>query len=205
MEFLQSIGVLFGSSWASGINLYMTTAGLGIADKMHLLSLPENLKIISNPAVILIAALLYGIEFIADKIPFVDNIWDSVHTLIRPAGGATLGYLAAAPMGPTAQIPLALLTGAIAASAHLTKATSRVAINSTPIPGTNIIASLGEDASVGLMLFFVIKHPIIALMIVTLLILFAIWFLGKMFRFLKKVFGFSFGKNKDEPTLAKST
>jgi len=183
MDMLQSIGVLLGSSWSSGINLYMTTATLGIAEKMHWLTLPENMKVLSHPFVILVAILLYAIEFVADKIPFVDNVWDSIHTIIRPAGGAALGYLAATPMGPSGQIPIAVLTGAIAASAHLTKATSRVAINSTSVPGTNIVASVGEDASVGMMFFFIIKHPIIAGLIVVLFLIFAVWFLKKCFVF----------------------
>jgi hypothetical protein len=195
MEALNSIGVLLGSSWGSGVNLYMTVAGLGIADKMHWITLPGSMKVLSNPLIILVAILMYVVEFAADKIPYVDSIWDSVHTFIRPAGGAALGYMAAANVGPAVQIPVALVTGAVAMDSHLTKATARVAINSTA-PGTNAIASITEDVAVLGILYLIIKHPVISAVVVILFIAFSIWFLITMFRFLKKVFSYIFGSRQ---------
>jgi len=179
-----------GSSWASGVNLYLTIAGLGIAQRLGWIVLPGNLNILSHPLIILIAILLYGIEFVADKIPYVDSIWDSIHTFIRPWGGAALGFMAMADAGQVVQVFVALITGAVSLDSHLTKATTRVAINSSPEPITNSIASITEDISVAGVLFLIIRHPIIATILVVLFILFSIWFLKKMFRFLKKVFSF---------------
>jgi hypothetical protein len=197
MDVLSSIGTLLGGSWASGVNLYMTVAGLGIAQRMHWINLPGNMNALSNPLIILVAVVMYIVEFVADKIPFFDSVWDTAHTFIRPAGGAVLGYMASSHMGPAAQIPIALLTGAVSLSSHLTKATSRVAINTTTPPGTNAVVSVGEDASVFGAIYLIIKHPIITAILVILFIAFSIWFLGKMFRFLKKVLGFLF-KSKEK-------
>ncbi|MDD4183240.1 MAG: DUF4126 domain-containing protein [Candidatus Omnitrophica bacterium] len=196
MEALSSIGTLLGSSWASGVNLYMTVAGLGIAQRMHWINLPGNMDVLANPFIIIIAILLYVVEFVADKIPAVDSIWDTIHTFIRPVGGAALGYMALANAGPVFQIPVALLTGTVSLDSHLTKATSRVAINSTTIPGTNAVVSVAEDASVFGVLYLVINHPIITSIVVILFIIFSIWFLTKMFKFLKKVLRFIFGSEE---------
>jgi len=188
MEALTSIGVLLGSSWASGVNLYLAIAGLGIADRMGWITLPGNMDTLTHPLIILLAIILYAIEFVADKIPFVDSAWDSVHTFIRPLGGATLGYLAMADIGPIAQVPVALLTGTVALDSHLTKATARAAINTSPEPISNSVASITEDVSVVGVIYLIIQHPIIASIAVILFIAFSIWFLKTMFRFLKKVF-----------------
>lgn len=192
MDVLSSLGALLGGSWASGINLYMTIAGLGIAQRMHWVDLPGNMDVLANPLIILVAVFMYVVEFVADKIPFFDSLWDTAHTFIRPVGGAALGFMASADMGPAAQIPVALLTGAVSLDSHLTKASSRAAINSATLPGTNSVASLAEDASVFGVLYLIIKHPVIASILVILFIIFSIWFLRKMFRFVKKVLHFIF-------------
>ncbi len=195
MDILSNLGALLGGSWASGVNLYLTIAVLGILDKMNVLSLPGDLEVISNPFIIGIAIVMYLIEFFADKIPLVDSAWDSIHTFIRPIGGAALSYMAMADMGPVAQIPAALLSGTIAMDSHLTKATTRAAINTSPEPFTNSVASVSEDAMVVGVIWMIVKHPIIAGIAVILFVLFSIWFLKMMFKFVKKIF--SRGK-KDE-------
>ena len=192
MDALNSLGVLLGSSWASGVNLYLTVAGLGICHRAGIITLPGNMDALSHPLVIGVAVLLFIVEFFADKIPYVDSGWDSVHTFIRPLGGAALGYMAMADMGPVAQIPVALLTGAVSADSHLTKATARVAINTSPEPVTNSVASVTEDVSVAGVLFLIIKHPFIAAIFVIVFIILSMWFLKASFRFLKKVFGVLF-------------
>jgi len=196
MEMFSSLGVLQGSSWATGVNMYLTIGGLGIAHRVGWITLPGNMDTISHPLIIVVALVMYVVEFFADKIPYVDSAWDSVHTFIRPIGGAALGYMAMADMGPIAQIPVALLTGGVAMDSHLTKATTRAAINTSPEPVTNSIASVTEDASVAGVLFLVMQHPIIAGVLVILFILFSIWFLKKMFKFLKKVFRFLGGREE---------
>ncbi|MCK5655771.1 MAG: DUF4126 domain-containing protein [Candidatus Aureabacteria bacterium] len=188
MEFVNQISVLLGSSWASGINLYLSISGLGIAQRMGWINLPGDMQVLSHPLIIGIAIVLFFIEFFADKIPYVDSAWDSVHTFIRPVGGAALGYIALADMGPVVQVPVALLTGSIAMDAHLTKATSRAAINTSPEPVSNSVASVTEDVSVLGILYLIITHPIVAAILVILFIIFSIWFLKKMFRFVKRIF-----------------
>ena len=199
MEIFNSIGLLLGGSWASGINLYMSMAGLGIASRMEWITLPENLDILSNPIVIVAALALYGIEFVADKIPYVDSLWDSVHTFIRPLATSALGYTAMADSGMIIQVLIAFLTGTISLESHLTKATSRAIINASPEPVTNSVASVTEDATVAGTLYLIICHPVIAAVLVTIFIIISFWFLKKMFKYLKKVFNFS-GREKFKET-----
>ncbi len=191
MDIFNSIGLLLGGSWASGINLYMSMAGLGIASKMEWIKLPENLDILSNPFVIVVALTLFGIEFVADKIPYIDSLWDSVHTFIRPLATSALGYTAMADSGMIMQVLIATLSGTISLESHLTKATTRVAINASPEPITNSIASVTEDLTVAGTLYLIICHPVVAAVLVTIFIIISIWFLKKMFKLLKKVFNFS--------------
>ena len=196
VDTLSNIGVFLGGSWASGINLYLTIAVLGIANKFGAIALPGNLDIISSPIVIIVALLLFCVEFFADKIPYVDSVWDSIHTFIRPSGAAFMAFTAMAGSNQEIQIALALLSGAVAMDAHLTKATTRVAINSSPEPFTNVIASVSEDTLVLGTLWLMATYPVIAGVLVISFIVFSVWFLKVMFFLLKKVFRF-FTKNKN--------
>ena len=198
MEVLNNLSVLLAGTWASGFNLYLTAAGLGIADKAGWIALPGNLDTLSHPLVIGAAVVMFGIEFLADKIPYVDSAWDSVHTFIRPLGGAALAYLGSADMGPAVQTSLTLLGGTVAMESHLTKATTRVAINTSPEPITNSVASVAEDATVIGILWLIIKHPIIAAVVAILLIVLSVLILKMLFRFVGKVFRFLSGKQKEE-------
>lgn len=185
---MESLPLLLGGSWASGINLYLTVVVLGIAHRSAWITLPGQLEVLSHPLVIAIAAILFLIEFVADKVPFVDSAWDSIHTFIRPSGGALIGYLAMAGYGQEWQVPVALLTGSIAMESHLTKATARLAINTSPEPVTNSIASVTEDLSVIGIMYLVIKHPVIASLVIIGLLIISFWFLKKMFHLIKKLF-----------------
>lgn len=182
--------MLLGGAWATGINLYLTIAGLGIAGRLGLIDLPGGLDVLANPLVIGVAIILYLVEFFADKIPYVDSAWDSVHTAIRPAACLVLAFMALSGKAPGIQLSLAMLCGVVALDAHLTKATARVAINTSPEPVTNTVASISEDALVIVALWLIMKHPVIAGILVLSFIVFSIWFLKTMFRFLKKVFSF---------------
>lgn len=199
MDIFNSIGLLLGGSWASGINLYMSMAGLGIANRLEWIKLPDNLEILSNPAVIIVALTLFGIEFVADKVPYVDSLWDSVHTFIRPLATSALGYTAMADSGMIIQLLIAFLTGTISLESHLTKATTRAVINASPEPITNSVASVTEDATVAGTLYLIICHPVVAAVLVTIFIIIAFWFLKKMIKYLKKVFNFS-GREKFKKT-----
>ncbi len=198
MNLVSGLGMLLGGAWASGINLYLTIMVLGIAGRLGVISLPGGLEVLMHPAVILIAALLFLVEFFADKIPYVDTTWDSVHTLVRPLGAGILAYLGTSGSSEGAQFAFALLSGGVALDAHLTKATTRVAINTSPEPFSNIIASVSKDALVLVALWLVARHPVIAGIIVVSFIVFSIWFLKVMFRFLKRVFSFLSGEKKPE-------
>lgn len=198
MGALSEIGVLLGGSWASGINLYLTVAGLGIAGRAGWIDLPGNMDIISNPLIIGLASLMFLVEFVADKIPLVDSAWDSVHSFIRPAGAALMGYSAMSGSPEIAQMAVAMASGTVALDSHLTKATARAAINTSPEPFSNSIASVSEDTMVIGVLWLIAKHPVIATVFVVAFIIFSIWFLKVMYRFLRGVFRFILGK-KDEP------
>lgn len=209
MEQLSAVALLLGGSWGAGISLYLTTAGMGIAHRMGWITLPGNLETIAHPLVIGTAVLLYAVEFFADKIPYVDSMWDAIHTFIRPAGGIALGYMAMADVSPVIQLPVALLTGSIAMDAHLTKATARAAINTSPEPVSNIVASVGEDAGVLGALYLMSAHPVVLTILVIVFIIFSIWFLTTMFKFLKKVLTRQAGRKPEPldpgtPTLTKA-
>jgi hypothetical protein len=192
MNFLSGLGLVLGGSWASGVNLYLTVAGLGIAGRLGLIDLPGSLDVLSHPLIIIVAVLLFIVEFFADKIPLVDSAWDSVHTFIRPVGGAAIAFMATSDNAAAMQMAVAMIGGTVALDSHLTKATTRVAINTSPEPFTNITASVTEDGLVLIALWLMMKHPVIATVLVISFIVFSIWFLRVMFRFLKKVFAFLF-------------
>lgn len=199
---LSSIGFLLGSSWCSGVNLYLTVVCLGVAQRMDWIQLPGNLEILGNPIVIAVAGILCLIEFVADKVPYVDSTWDAAHTFIRPVGGLTLGYMAMNGVDPAVQMATALVTGTIAFNSHITKATARAAINTSPEPISNSVASVSEDAAVVGVLYLVSQHPVIAGILVVLFIVFSVWFLKVMFRFVKRIFS---GKPKESPPAPESS
>jgi hypothetical protein len=192
MEALSSLALLAGGAWTSGVRLYLTVAALGFMGKMGWIALPGDLKIISNPLIFITAGLVYGVEFFADKIKYVDSIWDSVQTFIRPVGGAALGYLASSGLGPVAQIPVAMLTGAVATTSALTKAGARIAINASPEPVSNVVTSTAEDGLSAFVLYMIVKHPVIASIIIIVLIALTVWLLIILFKFVKKIFGWLF-------------
>ncbi|MBD3426085.1 MAG: DUF4126 family protein [Candidatus Omnitrophica bacterium] len=192
MDFPGSLGLVLGGSWASGVNLYLTIAALGIADRLGLVTLPGGLDVLSHPVIIAFAVLLFAVEFFADKIPYVDSAWDSLHTLIRPVGGAAIAYMASRDNPAFTQMAIAMLGGTVALDAHLTKATTRVAINTSPEPFTNVAASVAEDSLVLVALWLMIKHPLVATVLVVSFVVFSIWFLRIMFDFLKKALRFFF-------------
>ena len=172
MEWLETIGRTLGFSLAAGVNLYATVAILGLASRYGWVTLPEQFHVFNNDWIIGLAAVLYVIEFVADKIPWVDSLWDSVHTLIRPVGGALIAVASMGDLSPGMQGVIALLGGTIAAGAHVTKAGTRVAANASPEPFSNwILSFLGDGFVIGLA-FITLQYPLIALAVsVTILVL----------------------------------
>ena len=163
MEWLVTLGRTLGFSLAAGVNLYATVAILGLASRYQWVSLPDQFKAFDNPWIIGIAGALYVVEFVADKVPWVDSIWDSVHTLIRPVGGAVIAVASLGEASPTLTALIALLGGVVSAGSHATKAGTRVAANTSPEPFSNWFLSLAEDAFVIGLSFITLKFPLLAL------------------------------------------
>jgi hypothetical protein len=165
MDALATLGRTLGFSLAAGVNLYATVAILGLAARYGWVALPEQFQAFNNDVVIVAAIVMYAVEFFADKIPYFDSLWDAIHTVIRPAGGALIAVTTLGDGSPTVQALAALLGGAVAASSHLTKTSTRAAANTSPEPFSNWALSLGEDVfAVGLG-YTALQYPILALAI----------------------------------------
>ena len=171
MDLLVTLGRTLGFSLAAGVNLYATVALLGLASRYGWVSLPEQFQVFNNPWVIGFAGVLFAVEFFADKIPWVDTMWDTVHTFVRPVGGALIAVAALGDASPATEGLVALLGGTVAAGSHLTKAGTRVAANASPEPFSNWALSLAEDAFVVALGFVTLKYPLMALAISALVLL----------------------------------
>ena len=151
------VGTILGTGWASGVNLYGTVLLLGVFGRLDVATTPEVLQ---SPWVLGVAAAMYALEFVADKIPFVDTVWDTLHTVIRPVGAALLGgELAGEDLD---RLLAGGLSGGVALGAHAAKMGARMAINTSPEPVTNIGVSLGEDVVVAAMVWFAVTYPWLA-------------------------------------------
>ena len=179
IEVLAGLGRTLGFSFAAGINLYATVAILGLASRYGWVSLPEQYRVFDNDLIIGIAVTLYVIEFFADKIPWVDSIWDAIHTAIRPIGGAVIAIQTLGDASPATETLVGLLGGTLAASSHFTKAGTRAVANASPEPFTNWILSFSEDLFVVSLGFIALKYPLVATLIVlvalVLMLVFAAW------------------------------
>jgi hypothetical protein len=185
---IQTIALTMGVAWASGINLYAAILVLGIMGSTGNIALPPDLIILSDPLIISGAGVMYIIEFFADKIPGVDNGWDTVHTFIRIPLGALLAAAAVGEVNPSVAVSAALLGGGLAASTHATKAGTRVLINASPEPFTNWFASLGEDVAVIAGLWTALHYPFLFVIFIIFFILLQIWLLPKIWRGVIKIF-----------------
>ena len=179
LDLLTTLGRTMGFSFAAGINLYATVAILGLAQRFGWVQLPDQFRVFDNDVVIGAALVLYLVEFVADKIPWLDSLWDAVHTLIRPVGGALIAVAAMGHASPTMQGLVALLGGSLAAGSHFTKAGTRAAANTSPEPFSNWALSLAEDAFVIGLSTLALKFPLIAAAVVVIgvviIVTFATW------------------------------
>ncbi|GJL84316.1 MAG: hypothetical protein DHS20C02_00910 [Micavibrio sp.] len=198
---VQQISTALGVSWASGINLYATILVMGFMHNTEAVVLPEGIDYVAHPMVMIAAGAMFCVEFFADKIPGIDTAWDGLHTFIRIPAGIAMAYGAAEGLGPVLELSSALIGGGLAATSHATKAGSRVIINASPEPVTNWTASFAEDFIVLGGVWTALTHPWIFLCLLGLFILLAIWLLPKIWRGIKKIFGFIFrlfgGKKPD--------
>ncbi|MGE0041469.1 MAG: DUF4126 domain-containing protein [Vicinamibacterales bacterium] len=163
MELLLTLGRTLGFSLAAGVNLYATVAVLGLAARYQWVALPPQYQVFADPWVIGIALALYAVEFVADKVPWVDTVWDAAHTVIRPLGGALVAVTALGEASPALMALMAVTGGTVAAGSHLAKAGTRVAVNASPEPFSNWAVSLGEDAFVVTLGLLALSHPLAAL------------------------------------------
>ena len=168
-----------GFSFAAGINLYATVAILGLASRFDWVALPPQFKVFDNDIVIGAALVMYLVEFFADKIPWVDSVWDAVHTVIRPVGGALIAVATLGQASPTVEGLAALMGGTLAAGSHFSKAGTRAVANASPEPFSNWILSITEDVFVVGLGMLALKFPIVAAVVVVigvvLIAVFAAW------------------------------
>jgi len=188
-DWLSTLGFAMGSAWLSGINLYATVATLGLLQRFNLVHLPGDLGYLSSWWVIALACSLYAVEFVADKVPAVDSVWDAVHTFIRIPAGAVLAASAFAHAEPAVRIAALLLGGGVALSSHGTKAAARLTANMSPEPFTNIGLSLVEDAVAIGSAILMVFHPVVILGVVVVFVALAVWMIPRIMRALRRMFG----------------
>jgi hypothetical protein len=188
MGTIEALSLAMGTAWTSGINLYATVAALGIAGRSEMIQLPPELQVLTHPAVIAIACIMYVIEFFADKVPYVDSGWDVLHTFIRVPAGAILAAKSLGDMNPALELAALLAGGTVALAAHGTKATVRLAINTSPEPFSNWAASFAEDVTVLGSIWMVFNHPILMLILVASFMALVVWLVPKLFRLAKRGF-----------------
>lgn len=186
MNPIQTLSLALGAGFSSGLNLYATVATLGLLQRFGVVHLPAPLHALAHPWIIGIAAALYLAEFLADKIPYVDTIWDFIHTFIRPPTAAFLAYSAAGGVAPEWRWGAALLAGGVALTSHGTKASTRAAVNTSPEPFSNWTLSFGEDLLAIWLTWMSTAHPIATTIIVGALLAVSIFLLYHLFRFARR-------------------
>lgn len=182
MDPVTTVATAAGLAWASGLRLYAVLFVAGIAHATGFATLPENLQILAHPLVMTVSGALFLVEFLADKIPGVDTVWDAVHTLIRIPAGALLAVAAMAPVDAPLTFAAALLGGTLAGSSHFTKAGGRVLINASPEPVSNWTASLGEEVLTIAAVWAALKYPLLLLALLVVVVAISLWLLPKILR-----------------------
>ena len=185
---LNALGLIVPLAFAAGVNLYATVGVLGLCSHYGLVTLPEQLRVFDNPVIITAALAMYLVEFIADKIPWLDSAWDAVHTVVRPLGGALIAVTALGDASPTANALVGLLGGSIAMTTHLTKAGTRAAANTSPEPFSNWLLSLGEDILAVGFSYGALQHPMIALTVAIILLVAIVFFASMIVKFVRRRF-----------------
>lgn len=190
---MDALALTFSSGWASGINAYLVVLVLGLSDRLG--SFAEIPDVLARWDVLTVAGFLYAMEFIADKIPYIDSTWDAVSTAIRPTAGAVIGVLLAGDASSLDQAVLGVVGGGTALLSHLVKAGGRLAINSSPEPVTNVVASVTEDVAVLGVVWFALQDPQAAAAIAGVLLLLGLLMLLLVGRLVRR--GWRRWKRKD--------
>ena len=189
MNLIGTLAIAMGAGWVSGINLYATVATLGLLGRFANLRLPGELDVLTSWWIIGLAIGLYLIEFFADKIPYLDNAWDAIHTFIRIPAGAVLAATAFGDFDRSVQVVALLLGGGLALSAHGTKASARAAINLSPEPVSNIVVSLTEDVIAIVSILLSVFLPLVLIVFLTVFLALSIYMLPRMLRVLRAAVG----------------
>jgi Domain of unknown function (DUF4126) len=188
MGWVGTWGVAMGAAWLSGVRLYASVLTLGLLQHFGFARLPGDLRVLGDWWILAVAGLLFVVEFVADKIPAVDSVWDAVHTFIRVPAGAVLAGAAFVHFDSRIQLLAVLLGGGVALASHGTKAATRLAVNASPEPFSNIAVSVIEDAgSVGLSMLAAF-HPVATLVVVAVLVVLSILLAGKIARGVRSLF-----------------
>jgi hypothetical protein len=183
MEHLQALALAGGLAWASGIRLYAAVFIVGLLGRLGYVHLPEHLQLLEHNWVLGASGFMLLVEFLADKVPAIDSAWDAIHTFIRIPIGAMLAWGAMGDAAPDVQMAAAILGGAIAGGTHLAKMGTRAAINTSPEPFSNWTMSFSEDGILVAGLWLVFRHPLVFLILLAAFLVFTIWLIPKLFRF----------------------
>lgn len=185
---MEAAGLIAGSGWASGINLYLVALMLGVAGRLGWADIPQ---VLTRLDVMIVAGILFVIEFVADKIPYLDSVWDVIHTVVRPLGAAALGAVIAGDSPSIGAAVGAAVSGVLALDAHAAKASTRVVVNTSPEPVSNIGLSLAEDVGVAGLVTLAVTYPVATIVVVAILAVAAtaltIWIWGTARRAWKKL------------------
>ncbi len=187
MEWFSTLSLALGTAWTSGINLYATVTVLGLLQKFNLTHLPGGLDVLDNWWIIGVAAFLYAVEFFADKIPYVDSVWDVVHTFIRVPAGALMAYAATNQTDASVMTIATLLGGGLALSSHGTKTALRAGANLSPEPVSNWVLSITEDIIAFLGTIAAVFAPVSIVVVLTIFTFFTVWFFPKIIRAFRRI------------------
>ena len=197
MEIIAQLGYILGLSFISGINLYATVAVVGICTRFELIQgLPPEFQILANGGIIFVALMLYFVEFFMDKIQGLDTLWDSIHTIIRPLGGAMIALMQVGEASPALEVIVFMLGASLASAAHFTKAGTRLVINASPEPVSNILVSTGEDLGAVGFSFLTLAYPKLSFFLTLSCLAFIMFFLPLLFRTVRMLFASLFYRTK---------
>ena len=184
MPGMEVVGLIAGSGWASGLNLYLVTLVLGLSGRLGWSDVPS---VLTRTDVLIVAGILFFVEFAADKIPYLDNVWDAIHTVVRPLGAAALGFVIAGDSGSIGEALGAIIAGSLALSSHSAKASTRAAANTTPEPVSNLTLSVFEDGVATSVTALALAFPVVALIVVAVLAVASVWVVWKLWSGVRRV------------------
>lgn len=182
MPVVPSVALAGVLAWGSGFRLYALLLIVGLLQRFGVIALPQQLEILAHTPVLVVAAVLAVVEFLADKIPAVDSVWDSVQTFVRVPLGALLAWGVFAHGSPEVQAIAAIAGGALTAGTHVAKAGTRAAVNTSPEPFSNWTLSFSEDGALLGGLWLALQHPAVFLVLLLLFVLLLVWLIPKLWR-----------------------